>query len=162
MPEWTIRPLEPLPDDRDSSEWADHHPKRDGAAAYWTTRRDLRVELPGVRLRTFHCPRWSTCAGDDIDPPCILVSAGYPFEPSGPTFDDPRAVAAALVHDVICTPVVITRHGSTLRTFPVASYLERHALYRRILRAQGASLFRAWYSWAGLIAANWAVMLWME
>jgi len=162
METWTIRPLEPLPDSLDSSEWADHHPKREGAAAYWTTRRDLRVELPGVRLQTFRCPRWHSYAGDDTDPPHIDVSAGYPFEPSGPTFDDPRAVAAALVHDLVCTPVVIVRHGRTRRTFPVRSYWERHALYRRILRAQGASLLRAWYSWTGLIVANWAVMLWME
>ena len=109
------------------------------------------MHLPGVLLRDLGGWRWRAWSAGRID-----VERGYWWDgASGPAIDDPQAVMASLVHDIVCEPI----EGPMGTLYAVQSYMGRHALYRRILRANGAALGRAWYSWAGLVAANWWLML---
>jgi hypothetical protein len=157
METWTIRPLtEPT----DPGDWSDYHPATADHREWWSVTCDLRIILPGVRLLAAVCDHWSTTPATADDPACIDVRPGYAWDgASGPAIDDPQAVTASLLHDIVCTPMILRHRGHVRTAYACPRYLDRHALYRDILRAQGASLFRAWYSWAGLVAANWVLML---
>ena len=162
----TATTIHPLTERCDPGDWSDYHQaevRTDAAAMvgeYWTTTKDLHIVLPGVRLEAAVCDHWrSTPATADV-PACIDVRRGYPWDgASGPAIDDPQAIVASLVHDIICTPMVLRHRGRTRTFYACPSYMDRHALYRDILRAQGAAWGRAWYSWAALVAANWVLML---
>jgi len=151
--------IHPLAEATDPGDWSDYHPRRGDCGEWWSITTDLRVVLPGVRLLEAVCDHWSATPETADAPACIDVRRGYAWDgASGPAIDDPQAVTASLVHDIVCTPMVSRHHGHVRTAFACPRYLDRHALYRRILRAQGASLFRAWYSWVALVAANWVLM----
>lgn len=144
-----IWPLEPMSEETDPEMWC-HHVRTDGKGAICEARLPLRVNLPGVRLLNCTGIKWACKPGE------ILVSQGYRWDgASGPAINDDAALMGSLVHDIICARIV-TADGTT---HPLPSYTGRHTLYARILRAQGAPVWRVGVDWIGLMAANWVLML---
>ncbi len=144
-----VYPLQRMTADTEPAHWSAYTPPTNGDRERWTVTTPIRLWLPGVALLDVVGDGWECDRRGWID-----AQPGYWWDgASGPAIDDPQAVMASIVHDIVCTPVYCLGQ----RTHPLPSYMARHALYRRILRANGAALGRAWYSWAALVAANWWV-----
>lgn len=59
--------------------------------------------------------------------------------------DNPQRLLASAIHDALCTA----------RGSEVVGYWQRHAIYRRVMLAQGANKAEAWGDWLGLVCWNW-------
>lgn len=156
-----VYPLRLATDETDVAEWTDYHPPRP-KAHWWSVRpprdrqyaevtRPVRLHLTGYRLLPCHAPYWRTAEHGwlDLDP-------GYTFSASGGAFNDPLALMGAAVHDPLCSRVT----GADGTTHPLPSYWARHALYCRIVRAQGGAAVRVAIDWLALVACNWWVDMW--
>jgi hypothetical protein len=127
--------------------WSDWTPATRTRREYWTLSRPVTIHLPGVALVQYIGPGWATRHGE------IRAQPGYGWDgASGPAIDDPAAVLASLVHDIVCTRIPDGGH-------PLPSYCARHWLYARIIRAQGEPVWRWGMDWVGLMVANWYVDL---
>ena len=143
-----VYPLARMTPETEPGQWTAYTPATNGTREYWTVARDVRLHLPGVRFLTSGSPGWHT------EPGLITLRPGWQWDgASGPAIDDPSALLAAACHDVACTRI----EGPDGDTHPLPSYLGRHCLYARILRAQGEPLVRCLWSWVGLMVANWYV-----
>jgi len=153
-----VYPLKRVTSETEPGEWTDFHPApprkhwwhsiRRGQ--YWTVTRDVDLHLPGVRLLP--------CVGDGwrTEPGKIRLYRGYRFDgASGGAFNDAAALLGAAVHDPVCTRIE-TDAGWT---HPLPSYLARHCLYCRIVRAQAGMLVRVCVDWVALMACNWMLDL---
>lgn len=146
-----VWPLQRMDETTEPGQWTEYHPGGEGEDEYWLVTRDVRLHLPGVPLLTCVCDYWQTEHG------IIAIRKGWAFDgASGPAIDDPSALMAAAVHDVVCTRL---EGPGNEATHPLPSYWARHALYARILRAQGEPGIRCAWSWLGLVAGNWVVEL---
>lgn len=147
-PPLALYPLRRMTAETEPGQWTRYTPASNGDPERWTTTRALAIHLPGVGLVNCTGWRWATAHG------LIRVAVGFAWDgASGPAIDDPSAVLASLVHDIACTRI----EGPDGATHPLPGYWARHALYARILGAQGEPFARCAWSWFGLVAANWYV-----
>ena len=141
----TIHPL------TDGVEWSEFC-RWDHSRRRWVITARVRIVLDGYNLVTWLSRNVHTYAHT------IDLFPGFAWDgASGIAFDNPDAVIASLVHDVVCTRYRPDR-------CKLAGYIKRHRLYTRILWRQGANAGRAYrillgircgYSFAALVAGNW-------
>jgi hypothetical protein len=132
------------------AKWTSYFPETETAPEYWTVTRAVRLHLPGWDLLERQGYGWRT------GPAWIDLDAGFRFAPSWPAIEDPSAIVAAAVHDIICTPLRReSGAGARFIEYPLPSYTARHWLYASILRAQREDMIRCAWCFVGLWAANW-------
>jgi hypothetical protein len=145
-----VYPLRRMTHDTEPAQWTRYSPATDERREYWTITRPVCLHLPGYCLLPCCGDGWHAHAKG-----LIYLAPGWQFDgASGPAIDDPAAIMASAPHDIVCAWVPDGRGGLV---HPLRGYYRRHALYSRILEAQGEHCLRCAWSLAGLLCGNWIV-----
>lgn len=75
----------------------------------------------------------------------LYLWKGYTWNGANVVPDNPQRLLASAIHDALCTA----------RGKECINYFQRHAIYRRVMLAQGATKAEAWGDFLGLVLWNW-------